>query len=184
MIPNIVITGAAGAGKSTVADFLINQLDVGFERISFAEPLKVMLGTSTDRERLQEFGTDVVRRYEPNAWIRLFEWNLAFRKRIGEHKRLLGHKPPKFVTDDCRFPNELQMLKDWSWCHVNVTASRRVRVERLRLNGKLQDEAQLDHISERALDEMVPDYTIVNDGDLEDLDGAVVTIMELIDRER
>ncbi len=58
-LPNVCLIGEAGAGKTTVAELLVKEF--GYTRLSFAEPMKVMLDTQTDRARLQEFGTDVVR---------------------------------------------------------------------------------------------------------------------------
>lgn len=178
-IPNIVFTGPAGAGKSTCARLLTERFDLGYETISFATPLKVMLDTQTDRQRLQEFGTDIVRRYEPDAWVRLFLWHLKLRS---ENRKLYrdGWLPSgdadRWTCDDCRFPNELQVLRDHGWVHVKVDAPRQTRIDRLRGVGKLIDEAQLEHASEHALDGMEPDYTIVNDG------LSVVALVDVLSR--
>jgi dephospho-CoA kinase len=188
MIPNIVVTGYAGAGKSTVADMLIDDFDLQFERISFAEPLKVMLNTVSDRQRLQEFGTDIVRRYEPHAWVRLFEWQLAMKTQLRHletfRTAVVKAQPhvarhQRWVVDDCRFPNELITLKDKGWAHVHVDAPRSLRAARLRAIGKLQDESQLEHLSETALDDMAPDYIISNNSnDRDDLFNQVRNVME------
>ena len=67
------------------------------------------------------------------------------------------------MIDDLRFPNEYWLLKELGFTIVRVEADRHDRISRLKQNGKLQDEAQLDDISETALDGFVFDHTIEND---------------------
>jgi len=164
-IPNLVFIGKAGAGKSTACSLLRERFPhLGFETISFAHPMKVMLGTETDRQRLQEFGTDIVRRYDPQAWVRLFLWVMELRNTI----RFLNapvdgrHGNIRWCNDDCRFPNEIETLRDLGWKVVEVQAPKSVRLDRLHRNGKLSDEAELDHESEHALAGVTPDYVLWN----------------------
>lgn len=177
-LPNIAFVGAAGAGKSTCARVLMQRFpDLGYDVISFATSLKVMLDTETDRQRLQEFGTDVVRRYEPMAWVRLAQRDLELRTRIRELEQtaamaVVTDPPPvaaiRWVNDDCRFENELAFLQDNGWAIIEVTAPRALRVERLKRIGKLTDESQLNHSSERSLGSLVPDATIDNGYGMDD----------------
>lgn len=125
----IGLTGYAQSGKSTVANYLVEQH--GFTRLSFAAPLKKMLRTldpyliaaddgetfrlsillqsysegdikagpfgAEYRRLLQVLGTDCVRAEQEDFWIRA-----AF-KQIEDFN-------DNYVFDDCRFPNEAEMI--------------------------------------------------------------------------
>lgn len=188
MIPNIVFIGKAGAGKTTASRVLRERFPhLGFDVISFATPLKVMLGTDNDRERLQQFGTDIVRRYDVDAWVRLFLWHLDLRTQIRHAKddRLNDGNtvwPTRWCNDDCRFPNEIDALADNGWAIIEVTAPREVRLDRLRRNGKLQDESQLEHESETAIDGVMPTARISNVGTEDDLAFDLGNVLSILDR--
>jgi dephospho-CoA kinase len=157
--PDIALIGKAGAGKTTAAEYLVDKC--GYTRVSFAQPLKDIAvqiwgrDAATDRAKLQGLGC-AVRDIESDAWC-----NMAVR-RIHELRRL-GNGATRFVVDDCRFPNEYWALKELGFVVVRVWAPRNVRVVRLRGNGKLQDESQLEHVSETALDDFAEDYDIANE---------------------
>lgn len=186
--PNIAFVGKAGAGKSTAARVLVERFaPLNYDRISFATALKVGLNTQTDRRRLQEFGTDIVRRYEPDFWVRLALHELDLRTRIREQEQHLAwysaalrgamskpdqDRPIRWVNDDCRFENELFELEDRGWAIVEVTAPRQVRIDRLKRIGKLTDEAQLNHESENSLGRLVPHAMLHNGADSIDDDVA------------
>lgn len=164
-LPDVCLVGDAGAGKTTVAELLVKHF--GYTRLSFAEPLKVMLDTQTDRARLQEFGADVVRAYEPEAWVRLFLWSLQLRidsavrwQDKHDDRRVDG----PFVVDDTRFRNEVTRLVMDGWVTCRIAAPRERRIERLKANGKLTDEAQLTHSSELELADYEAQHRILNDG--------------------
>ena len=128
----IGLCGLSGHGKDTIADFLVEQQ---FKRVSFAGLLKDVVGLlfSWDREMLegrtpesrafreqvdpywsaklgmpgltsrkvlQLWGTEVVRQ----GW-HADMWMLALERQI----QTSGHD--KFVITDCRFENEMQMVK-------------------------------------------------------------------------
>lgn len=156
-LPNIALVGRAGSGKTTGAEWLIDEK--GYERLSFAAPLKVMCGTATDREVLQTVGVGV-RELHADAWVNLFlDQLITFRQ---------DDLVTPIVVDDCRFENEYWALKEQGFVFVQITADRDRRVMRLRANGKLQDEAQLEHVSETSLDKLPMDYRIRNIGTQEE----------------
>lgn len=152
LLPDIAFTGKAGSGKTTAADWLVEQL--GYRRVSFASVLKNVgaqiwgEGARTDRDKLQRLGV-AVREIDPDAWVR------AALRQINTIKEPV-------VVDDLRFENELDALVEEGFVVVRVTAPRNLRLTRLRANGKLQDESQLEHVSETALDGVGVDYTITN----------------------
>lgn len=128
----IGLCGLSGHGKDTVADFLVEQ---GFKRVSFAGLLKDIVGVLfswdrdmlegrtpesrefreqvdpywsaklgmpglTSRKVLQLWGTEVVRQ----GW-HADMWMLALERQIQTSRH------DKFVITDCRFENEMQMVK-------------------------------------------------------------------------
>lgn len=118
-LPRVVaLTGPAGCGKSTAADYLIRRH--GYERVKFAGPLKDMcraigltedhieghlkevpsdmLCGKTPRHLMQALGTELGRNLiGEDFWIRLWLHRVATAKRV--------------VVDDCRFPNEAAAVR-------------------------------------------------------------------------
>ena len=126
----IGLTGFAGAGKSTVANYLVEQH--GFTRLSFAAPLKKMLRTLDPilgmgnvrlshldqmgwpeqqikesgygdeyRRLLQVLGTDCIRAVDPHFWV-----DAATEQMEDDNG--------KYVFDDVRFPNEAEVIKGFN----------------------------------------------------------------------
>jgi hypothetical protein len=173
-VPNVCVIGKMGAGKTTVSQLLIERFpNLWYERLSVAGPLKTGCGTSTDRDLLQRVGVGV-RELHEDFWVNLLLVDLDRRTQpIGG---------PRFVVDDCRFPNELVALKRAGFITIRVVAPVHVRIARLKGNGKLTDPEQLNHVSETALDTYEPDYRIVNDGAWQD--DLVAELTAILNRER
>lgn len=132
----LVLIGKAGAGKDTVADHIYGQVSSPRPHpLRFSEPLKQtvasifgwssqMLGNLaykeerlphalltydgrplwTRREVLQYIGTDVFRTMDPAVWI-----NAALRAAAGRANQF---DCSGFICTDCRFPNELEAIKN------------------------------------------------------------------------
>lgn len=122
-LPRVVaLTGAAGSGKSTAAEYLIRRHS--YERVKFAGPLKdmcraigmtesqiegeskeepaAMLSGKTPRHAMQTLGTEWGRKcmgedFWANLWLSRVKAILAFDGRV--------------VVDDCRFPNEAAAVR-------------------------------------------------------------------------
>ena len=125
----VALTGSAGVGKSTVAEYLVGRY--GFQRIRFSDPLKHMLaallsrqgctpeyvrrclegdlksravpelGGRTPRHALQTLGTEWGR-----TLIDADFWLSCWRRTV---EPALRRGP--VVADDCRFTNELDAVK-------------------------------------------------------------------------
>jgi len=155
-LPNIAFLGKAGAGKSTAADILVNRYSGRYTRLSIAEPLKYVAShiwgpdATKDRGKLQDLG-EAVRLIDEDGWINKTLERLEF-----------AAEGQCFVVDDCRFPNEHDALVEAGFVTVRILAGYGTRVSRLRANGKLQDESQLQHKSETALDHVEVKYVIDN----------------------
>lgn len=177
--PDIALAGKAGAGKSTAADLLV---ELGYQKRSIAASLKdiaaQLWGTEarTDRAKLQGLGV-AVREIERDTWIDLLIRNGA-RDRMLLRQQTGVFTPKPIVVDDLRFPNEYWTLKAEGFVIVKVVAEPNRRVDRLKANGKWQDDEQLEHESETALDDpSYSDYFIENDGTKEDLYDDLVDVI-------
>lgn len=190
----IALTGYAASGKSTVANYLVDQH--GFTRVSFAAPLKKMLRTLNPIMGYEDFGDDGVVRglVHPIRLADLFRygWTEAQIKEdpnMGkEYRRLLQvlgtdcvraeqedfwiqaaerqmtDHTANYVFDDCRFPNEAEFIKDRS-------------PEGLWNISRLGFEAVNGHVSEQHAGKMGETVRIVNNRTLEmlysDIDAAL-----------
>lgn len=176
--PNIAFVGKAGSGKSSAATVLQELVlpgtpAMGYERISFADAVRETcdaLWGCHDRDRCQKLGM-AVREIDTFTWVDL--WG---------HRVVAATWP--VVCDDLRFENEWWTAKGEGFVIIRIEAPRHHRIDRLKANGKWQDEDQLDHISEFAVDTLPADYTIVNDGTKLDLAESLVRILDKEARRR
>jgi len=110
---------------------------------------------------LQYVGTDVIRKQLPDFWVDF----------IIQELRLFPDQWDYVIIPDCRFPNELNRLKEEGF---DVT---HVRIERSSHENNLTEE-QRNHPSETALNDVVPDYVIQNDGTITMLAAEVMKLMK------
>ena len=165
----IGITGPARSGKDTVAGFLIEQ---GFQRLSFAEPLKAgvaaMLGESpedlfsdenkdkplradwpqhiTPRMLLQAVGTQGIRHnVDPRFWA----WLAADKYAESTHS---------VVITDVRFEDEARWVR-----------SQGGKIWRLVRNGTSNISGLAGHVSEAGIEPHPDDVTLHNNQSLDQL---------------
>jgi dephospho-CoA kinase len=172
----IGLSGKAGAGKSTVGDYLAGAH--GYAQFAFARALKevvqkIFLFTDeqmtfgkeigdprwkvSPRLCMQWLGTDILRDVWPDIWIR------HLRQEIMDFLYINGQRP--IVVTDVRFRDEAEALKRMGAMLVRL---RRDKVHR-RVMG---------HVSETALDGWEGwDYVVENDGSLQDLAQRIETIL-------
>jgi len=166
--PIIAFTGLAQSGKTTAANAFIS---VGYDRTSFAEPIKEMVKCLTPlldkdarppslcgkslREVYQSLGTDWGRKMVgQDIWI------LAGRSRIDT---LLGDVESDIirgiVVDDIRFDNEAELVRNMGGVVIEITRS---------------SVPQMDHASEAGISRDLIDYTFANEGDITALQHQVL----------
>ncbi len=164
----IAISGKARHGKDTTALMMRIQLSIDSNKILVAHQadlLKYICRTffgwdgqkdEAGRQLLQHVGTDVVRKKYPDFWVDF----------IVNMLKLFPDEWDYVLIPDCRFPNEIERMRE---AGLDVT---HVRVVRPNFESPLTGEQQ-KHPSETALDEYPADAYIINDGTLHDLYEAV-----------
>lgn len=151
--PLIALSGFAGSGKDEIAKTLVSEL--GFTRIAFADPLKQIArdlgwdGVKDEggRRFLQNLGVSVREVLDTEAWVRRAEDSIEL------------IDAPVVITD-CRFPNEVAMVR-----------RRKGHVVRIVRPGT---GAVNEHISEHAITDADADAVFVNDGSLDELPARVL----------
>lgn len=109
------------------------------------------------RTLLQKVGTDAIRAQRPDYWVSF----------ITDVMELFPEEWDYVLIPDCRFPNEVDYVKDAGFDTIHL------RVVRKNFVSPLTPEQQI-HPSETALDNVEADYYITNDGSLKDLQNSVV----------
>lgn len=115
------------------------------------------------RALLQYVGTDIIRKKDPDYWVNFLLDMMAFFRDEWDY----------VIIDDCRFPNEIE---EWEFDDYDVI---HVRVNRDGFNSPLTDKAKA-HVSERALDDVTPDFKINNLGSISDLRNTVEHVVKWI----
>lgn len=172
-MPKIIcISGQARSGKDTTAIFMKHLLEDihGYEVLIIhnADLLKFMCKTlfkwdgkkdEVGRSLLQYVGTNVVRKKDPDFWVRFIIKTLE----------LFPDEWDYVLVPDVRFPNEITMFKEAGYevRHIHITRS---------CDNGLTEE-QKNHLSETALDGVEPDITIANEGDLSTLADTITNVV-------
>lgn len=171
----VVISGKAQNGKDTTADFMKSMLEYEGRRVlvaHYADLLKYICTKffgwngkkdAPGRHILQYVGTDVIRTQQPDFWVDF----------IVSVLRLFPREWDYVIIPDCRFPNEIDRLQA---CGFDVV---HIRVVRGNFESPLTAEQQ-EHPSETALDHVIPDHFIANDGTFADLHDAVADVLRQI----
>lgn len=164
----ICISGKAQNGKDTTAKILEEKLTDNGNKVliaHFGDLLKYICKTffgwdgkkdEKGRTLLQYVGTDKIRAKSPDYWVNFIVSILDIFRDEWDY----------VLLPDCRFPNEYEIFE-----HYNMDVVL-LRVIRPNFTSPLTP-AQQKHPSEIALDDYHYDATIINDGTLEDLKGAV-----------
>lgn len=167
------IAGHAGSGKNTLANLLSDRLScrgIPYSQCAFADHLKEQAkyhGWNGEKDQkgrtlLQELG-DTLRHYHGDSYYARY---LA--------GKIIEDRADAVLVTDTRYLVELAELKKTAdlngWKFVSI------RVCRNADNGMTAE--QKAHSSENELDEIPLDYTVCNNGTIEDLDFLAGKIVE------
>lgn len=167
----IGLTGYKGSGKNTAAECLND-----FRQVSFAHPLREVCKTVfglTDEEMsdrvlkekplsrwpyqsprriLQTVGTDMFRKMYPGTWIEHFRRNAeSFQGNL--------------VVTDVRFADECDTIKEMGGYIIRI----------VRPGQQLDSDS---HESERAIDSLQIDHSVINSGTTDELSVAINELVE------
>ena len=158
----ICISGKAGSGKDYSANCLRDKLIEEGKTVlitHYADLVKYVCtkffnwnGEKDEygRHLLQYVGTDIVRAQYPDYWVDF----------IIDMLRMFGDNWDYVLIPDCRFPNEINKMKEEGFNVIHV------RIIRPDYDNGLTSEAK-NHESERALDNTEYDAIVYNYGDKE-----------------
>ncbi len=176
----IIISGKAGSGKDTVAQFMKEELEKHGKRvliIHYGDAVKWVLRDffnwdgkkdAVGRTLLQRIGTDVVRAKFPNFWTGIVVGLLEAFEPYSDFDIAL--------VPDARFPNEVDIaLENLKNC-ITVRINRHNADGTEWINPNLTEE-QRNHPSETSLDTFAFDYVIHNDEGLNTLEESAKTIL-------
>ena len=170
----LCISGKAQHGKDTVALALKGLMEMQNKNVlvaHYGDLVKYVCekffgwdGKKDEKGRalLQYVGTDVVRAKYPDYWVRF----------IADMLEMFNGTWDYVLIPDCRFPNEIDVLRDQG---LNVF---HLRVVRPNFTSSLTEE-QLKHISETALDNVEPDAFVINNASLGKLTTQLMSMQEL-----
>lgn len=173
----ILISGKAGHGKDTFAGYLKDALRSRGNSVliaHYADLVKYVCRTFFEwdgnkdmygRSLLQYVGTDRVREYDPNFWVRF----------LSEILQIFSDEWDYVLIPDTRFKNEIDNMvyAGLDVVHIRVVSDTRP--------SSLTDE-QSKHPSETALDLVTPDAVIENNGSLDELGKKARDMCETIEK--
>ena len=179
MMKVILISGKARHGKDTTARYLKETLEEsGFSVLitHYGDLVKYICRSffrwdgvkdASGRTLLQYVGTDVIRKQDENYWVRF----------IGNILTFFYGRWDYVLIPDCRFPNEVEYLKQMGFDTFHV------RVIRNNFESPLSSRQQ-EHPSETALDNVQAEYVVNNDGGINDLREKAIDLASEILRRR
>lgn len=153
------LCGAIGSGKDAAAWGLVQR---GFERIAFADGLRVWLYLVDPaiRSLVDRLGWETAKREHRSVREALQREGMRFRETVGADVWIRvvwgqlrdGHR---YVIPDVRFSNEVKAIRDCGGMIVRIIRP-----------GKEEED---DHVSEHGLEADEWDAEVVNDGTVEQL---------------
>lgn len=152
-LPNLYFVGKAGVGKSYSAKFMIKKYE--YKVAKFAYPVYMIAEKyfdmkEKDRKLLQIIGTDAGRdQIDSEIWVNRFKQDMTIIRLTAKHLNLLL---PKFVMDDCRFPNEHKILQELGFVGIYIDVCDELRKKRLIGRDGTTQENTLLHKSETLID--------------------------------
>jgi dephospho-CoA kinase len=185
-IRKLAICGRARSGKDTVANYL--EETYSFSKFAFADEMKLLLhklfphisDRPKPRRAYQVFGEGLRNLDLPGAD---HVWIDACMRKVNAHiwwHSEVDNRGANVVITDLRMQLELDYLRANGFTLIRVTAPDEDRIARAKIAGDDFTEADLEHETESHIDGFAVDYTVENNGTVDDLKAKVAAIMEAI----
>lgn len=194
----IAICGFSGSGKDTTADILVNKY--GYIKLNFAAAVKDILSiifgwnremlegstvesrkereivdewwskelnipNLTPRMMMQQIATNVFRdNFHQDIWLKIVERKLT--------------RYPNVVITDCRFPNEISMVKSYGCKLIFIERNKPIWFDSYKQGIDCEESSKL-HSSETSWIRSEFNYVLDNNGTLEDLERNLNTVLNL-----
>ena len=182
------ISGKIVSGKSVSAEYFKTK---GFTEYSFAEPLKdiakifgftdrQLYGNQSDKLQLHEYWNVSSRKFLQKVGTELFretlpkllpEMNISESIWIDLFKIKLKNSAGNYVVSDIRFLNEAEAIKKLGGIVIKLERNNSIFSK---------DHFEVEHQSEQQIDKIIADYTINNNGDIENLYKNINNILSSI----
>ena len=183
----IGITGTLGAGKGTVVDFLVTNLDFNhYCATTFISKEIKRRGMKVNRDVLREVANDLRAKNSPSYIV----------EELYKESQVDGGN---CVIESLRAVGEVACLqKNDSFYLLAVDADQKLRYDRIQLRGGVKDNVSFDKFVDNEKAEMtstdpnsqnlskcisMADFVIHNDGTFEDLNNQIKKILENIKNE-
>ena len=170
-IKKVALVGKMRSGKDTVANRLFSFYDFEFP-IAFATKMKLAahdmfpwIPKDPKPRELYQF-MDVMKQYDPHIWIKNLERSYEF---LANQRSVKG-----IVISDVRSQDEATWCRENGFLLVKIEADDETRKARLKDE---YNEGEFYHKTELSVDDIVPDYTIVNNGKYEELADEVSNLV-------
>jgi dephospho-CoA kinase len=181
-VTKIALCGKLRSGKDTAANHLY--IRHGFDEVAFGDALKRtvnevfpwMVGPNKPRALLQQYG-QLMREIDPQVWIRHVERkvNGIIDFRVNTNAKVIG-----IVITDLRQPNEYEWARANGFTIIRVTAPDEVRIGRAIQAGDDFNVHDLAHSTELEIDNFTVDYTVENNGTVDELKAKFDAVLEAI----
>ncbi|MNV28375.1 hypothetical protein D3C71_1195640 [compost metagenome] len=186
-LPNIGLIGKLRAGKDVVAAYLADKH--GYTPFAFGDELKRYAhelyggpAPGTKPRELYQWLGQTLRERDPDIWVRKCFESISQKERSDSayydmpwnaHSR----QPFRAVITDVRQPNEYNRLNAEGYVLIRVQSKDALRIQRAIDSGDTFNYTDLMHGTETALDGYAADFTVTNEGSLDELYAQIDEII-------
>jgi dephospho-CoA kinase len=178
-VVKIALTGKMRAGKDELSNHLY--IKYGFDRVAFGDALKKNAHAtfpwvsefSKPRALYQQFG-QLMRQIDPDVWIKHAEQAVkgAIDFRVNTGAEQIG-----IVLTDVRQENEVAWCRKNGFTLIRVVAPDDVRIGRAIAANDDFSAHDLSHETELAIDSFEVDFTVINEGTIDELKCQIDEIL-------